>query len=384
MNKKISIISSEFPPGPGGVGCHAFHLADKLFNFGWDVQVITEQDYSNLKEKRSFNIAQYFKIITVPSVNSRFTEYKKKFITWLSILKHKPSIIIGTGAASLENSNFFSNLFNTKLVLIGHGTEFGIDEESNETNVKRELFEKSDKVVFVSEFTRGIAKKNNFKIDESVVIHNGGDSNIFKTLPFDEISKFKKLNKLNNKQVILTVGGVHDRKGQEWIIRAMPEILKKVPNAHYYIIGMELIKDKLTNVVNELNLDGCVHFLGRLSEDKIIKWLNACDVFGMTSVFSEKGDFEGFGIAIIEAAMCKKPAVVSDASGVTEAVLNGETGLVSREKDSYDISEKICELLQDDALRLKIGNSAFERASTLYTWEAIIKKYDIELLSLLE
>jgi len=384
MSKKISIVSSEFPPGPGGVGCHAFHLADKLFKFGWDVQVITEQNYTDSTELKIFNKSQDFKVINVPSVSSRLTQLKKVLLTFISLLQHRPSLIVGTGTSALNNSSFFSKLFKSKLVLLGHGIEFGINQKNNKTNVKHELYENSDKIIFVSEFTRSVAKKNNFIIEDSIVIHNGGDSSIFKVLPANEISQFKKFKNIENQKIILTIGGVHERKGQEWIIRAMPEILKKVPNAHYYCIGLGVIKEKLENLANELNLNSRVHFLGRLEDEEMILWLNASDVFGMTSVLSKDGDFEGFGIAIIEAAMCGKPAVVSDASGVTEAVVNGETGLVSRERDSYDISEKICELLQDDSLRLKIGNAAFERASTLYTWEAIIKKYDTELLALLD
>ena len=200
----------------------------------------------------------------------------------------------------------------------------------------------------------------------------------------NKINVFKEERGLNQQKNILTIGGVHNRKGQEWIIRAMPKVLLSVPNAHYYCIGIGLIKEKLEKVVKELNLIENIHFLGRLPDEEMLQWLKACDVFGMTSVHYQIGDFEGFGIAIIEAALCAKSVVVSDTSGVTEAVVDRETGLIIREKDSVDISNKICELLQNDELRIKIGNNAFKRASELYTWEVIIKQYDKVLTELID
>ena len=128
MKQKITIFSSEFPPGPGGIGCHAFHLADKLFQFGWDVQVITEQIYVDKIEASTFNKKQAFKIVVIPPLSSRITGINGYIISLISILKHRPSIVIGTGASVLKKTNFFSSLFKTKLVFVDHGTEFGMNE----------------------------------------------------------------------------------------------------------------------------------------------------------------------------------------------------------------------------------------------------------------
>ena len=70
-----------------------------------------------------------------------------------------------------------------------------------------------------------------------------------------------------------------------------------------------------------------MHFLGRLESESLVKYVNACDLFMMTSRHTSTGDFEGYGIAVVEAAFCGKPAVVSRNSGLAEAIVDGGPGL---------------------------------------------------------
>ena len=90
--------------------------------------------------------------------------------------------------------------------------------------------------------------------------------------------------------------------------------------------------------------------------------LNACDLFVMTSRNTADGDFEGYGIAVIEAALCGKPAVVSAGSGLGEAIVAGETGVLVREDDPPDTARAIAELLADPGTPAPRWVAARERA----------------------
>lgn len=380
--RKIMILSSEFPPGPGGIGCHSFQLANQLSKLGWDVQVLTLQGYVDEKIIKSFNKEQPFKVITIPKFKNNLSKFKQLYRVFKKALSFKPEIIIASGAEVLSLSFKLSRKLKTKYVLIGHGTEFGMNNQTGELNSPTEFFEAADKVFLVSNFTKNIAENNGYSFTSSEVIPNGGDVDIYERKSREDIDLFRKEKKLNGEKVILTVGGVHDRKGQEWIIRAMPKIIDKHPNAVYYCIGLPTIKPKLDIILKELNIENHVRFLGRVEEAEKVMWLNACDIFGMTSVYTGEGDFEGFGISIIEAALCGKAAVVSDNSGVTEAVEPTKTGLWTKEKDPDDIAEKVIYLFDNPDVLDDYGENAFSRAKESYTWGKIVEDYNKYLMNI--
>jgi len=126
-----------------------------------------------------------------------------------------------------------------------------------------------------------------------------------------------------------------------------------------------------------------VHFLGRVDESTLIEAYNACDVFVMTSRHTADGDFEGYGIAVVEAALCGKPAVVSGDSGLEEAVLDGETGLVVPQNDPTATASAIIRLLTDEKLYFRLAEQARLRALSEQTWDHRVGEYHSILCSLI-
>jgi phosphatidylinositol alpha-1,6-mannosyltransferase len=94
-------------------------------------------------------------------------------------------------------------------------------------------------------------------------------------------------------------------------------------------------------------------------------------------------DFEGFGIAAIEAALCGKPSIVSDNCGLVEAVLDGVTGVVVAESDPDDTASAIASLLADPDRRKVLGENARRRAVECQTWESVSTAYHDLLTGLL-
>jgi phosphatidylinositol alpha-1,6-mannosyltransferase len=175
------------------------------------------------------------------------------------------------------------------------------------------------------------------------------------------------------------VGNVTERKGQEIVIRALPEILAQVPNTHYLIAGLPTRKKELLIIAEELGVADHVHFLGRVENRRLVSLLNCADVFVMTSRSTKDGDFEGFGIAAVEAALCGKPAVVSGDSGLAEAVIDGVTGIVVPQNDEEATADAIVSLLTDGERREEMGGAARKRALAGQTWEQTAKHYDTAL-----
>ena len=83
------ILSSEFPPGPGGIGNQAHQLALSLHRLGWELTVVSPQDYVTFEQAQAFNTQQPFRIVTVPSRRGRFAEALHRFRITASLLKLK-------------------------------------------------------------------------------------------------------------------------------------------------------------------------------------------------------------------------------------------------------------------------------------------------------
>ena len=187
------------------------------------------------------------------------------------------------------------------------------------------------------------------------MIPNAADGAHFKVLPLPDREAFRRKALLNGGGLLLTVGHVSERKGQEVVIRALPHIVRKAPNVHYLMVGLPSLQQPLSRLAEELGVGDRVHFLGRVEPDELVCWLNCCDVFLMTSRMTDGGDCEGFGIAVVEAALCGKPAVVSSESGLVETIQNGITGIAVPEGEERATAEAVISLLLDPARRRDHG-----------------------------
>jgi phosphatidylinositol alpha-1,6-mannosyltransferase len=117
-----------------------------------------------------------------------------------------------------------------------------------------------------------------------------------------------------------------------------------------------------------LELTRKIIFLGELSENEKWEWLNLADIFIMPAR-DIIGDFEGFGIVYLEAALCKKPVIAGNSGGVNDAVVSGKTGLIVDPENIKDISLAIEKLVTNSDLRIELGKNGQERAWRDFNWE---------------
>jgi phosphatidylinositol alpha-1,6-mannosyltransferase len=231
-------------------------------------------------------------------------------------------------------------------------------------------------VICVSEYARRRMLALGARPPRAEVITNGADEHAFRPLDAPIPQALRRQWGLDGAQILLTVGSLTERKGQEVVIRALPAILAARPAVHYVMAGLPQIQEKLERLADELGVRSQVHFLGRVDQETLVAAYNACDVFVMTSRHSSDGDAEGYGIAVIEAALCGRPAVVSGESGLAEAVAHGQTGLLVPENDPQATAQAILRLLGDDELRAQLGRQARQRALNEQTWSSRAARYD--------
>src|SRR5262249_14775190 len=129
--------------------------------------------------------------------------------------------------------------------------------------------------------------------------------------------------------VILTVGSLVERKGQDMIIRALPLIANAVPGVSYLIVGDGPYKANLKTLVTSMGLQDRVVFTGRVSDEELPEFYALSDVFAMPSrACLDSNDVEGFGMVFLEAGATGKPVVAGRSGGIEDAVVDGVTGLL--------------------------------------------------------
>ncbi len=378
----LLVFSSEFPPGPGGIGTHAYQLSNALLGLGWRISVYAPQDYAAPAEIRQFNAIQPYPIFQLPSQRGSLTEAFHRWKLLQRVFRQeRPDVVLATGGRCAWLTALLTKRRPIPWVAIGHGSEFTV-RAFWEKRLTRWAFSQAGAVVCVSQFTAGLMRELRVRPKNIAVIPNGADRARFRSLTNAEWEMFVEQKQLKGKRLLLTVGNVTERKGQEVVIRALPLILKEVPQVHYLMAGLPTIQPKLEGLARELGVADHVHFLGRVPPEDLLGFMNACDLFVMTSRRTETGDCEGFGIAVVEAALCGKPAVVSSNSGLAEAIVHGKTGVAVAEGDSGQTAKTIVELLQDDKRRLDFGRAALDRALSEQTWSTRSLEYDAVLRSL--
>jgi phosphatidyl-myo-inositol dimannoside synthase len=379
--KRIILFTTDFPPASGGgILTHSHFLVDALRPLGWEFCVLSEYyiDCSD-SEISSYSKKEGFPIYRLPDAPDKISLLKKIWYCYRITRKFKPDVIIGSGRHPVWFAAIVSKLTGIKLVTIGHGTEFTQVTSKNDLKWNRLAFGKSDLLIAISEHTKSIIEKCGIVPKKMVVITNAANESIFKKLPEEEITTFKEKHDLVGKRVILATGALSERKGQKVLIRALPKILEKIPNAVFVAIGIPHKKDEMISLAKQLGVQGSVQFPGVVSEQDLVLWLNACDLFTMTSV-NDNGDYEGFGIAVLEAALCGKTAVVSNNGGLPEAVSHGVTGLVVPENDPESTANAIMDLLSDHEKLNFLSLTALQNVKETGTYHKKGLEYHKELV----
>ena len=236
-----------------------------------------------------------------------------------------------------------------------------------------------DVLTYLGEFTRkAISKALSAKAQSAMVkIAPGIDVEHF--IPTDASSLRESLG-LADKKVIVSVGRLVHRKGQDHLIEAMPEILKSVPRAHLLLVGEGPYREHLQNLVHQLKLESSVTFIGRIQYQDLPMYICVGDIFAMPSRSRLMGlEVEGLGIVYLEASSCGLPVLAGDSGGAPDAVIQNETGLVVSGTDNKEIASAAVALLTNLEASQKMGTVGRQWIVDNWRWEIWSKKFE-ELL----
>ena len=158
-----------------------------------------------------------------------------------------------------------------------------------------------------------------------MVLHPGFDAEHFQ--PASQDNQLRKAFGWEGKFSVITVGRLQRRKGQDFFIQAMPDLLKRFPTLHYTVIGRGELEKELKEQIDRLGLSDNVQVVTDADDDKMGAMYQQCDVFILPNR-TIGGDIEGFGMVLLEAQACGKYVVAGNSGGTKETMRVGETGYV--------------------------------------------------------
>lgn len=173
--------------------------------------------------------------------------------------------------------------------------------------------------------------------------------------------------------VLMTLARLEPRKGVDMTLRALPGLAQRHPGLVYVVAGGGEDAGRLKALAAELGVEARVRFTGRVDDDLRAGLLAACDVFSMP-VRKEGDSVEGFGLTYVEAGWYGAPSVAGREGGAATAVLDGEVGLLCDGADPASVEAALGRLLDDEALRRRLGDAAQARARA-FTWDRRLPEY---------
>ena len=236
-----------------------------------------------------------------------------------------------------------------------------------------------DVLTYLGEFTRKAISKALSARAQSAMVKIAPGIDVEHFIPTDASSLRESLG-LADKKVIVSVGRLVHRKGQDHLIEAMPEILKNVPRAHLLLVGEGPYREHLQNLVHQLKLESSVTFIGRIQYQDLPMYICVGDIFAMPSRSRLMGlEVEGLGIVYLEASSCGLPVLAGDSGGAPDAVIQNETGLVVSGTDNKEIASAAVALLTNLEASQKMGTVGRQWIVDNWRWEIWSKAFE-ELL----
>ena len=215
--------------------------------------------------------------------------------------------------------------------------------------------------------------------DKVKVVKLGIDLHQFNSSNFKKIEAQKYFGLSPDKKIVGVLGRLDRLKGQDILLRAVPEVMKQHPNVLFLVAGDETAgehgyKKYLLDLCRSLQIERYVKFLP-FTED-VPQLIAALDVFVLPS-FSET-----FGLIVVEAMAMERPIIATNTGGVPEIITNGKTGLLIRPKDANEVARAIHRVLTDTALCSSLAHSARREAYRNYDFDQCVDSLMVSLAGL--
>ena len=374
VSSPVLFVTNDFGPRAGGIETFVIGLIERR-PFGQTIVYTSAQSGSEEYDKTwkaDYGVTVIRDRATILLPTPRVARNLSRIIkqSHIQVAAFGAAAPLGLLSASMKRAGI------RKTVALTHGHEVWWAKVFPFTLAMRRIGSSIDSLTYLGEFTQRAISRSLSKTaaQQMEKIAPGIDVDHF--CPQDSTALRKEL-KLENKRVIVSVGRLVHRKGQDHLIQALPQILKSVPDAHILMVGQGPYLPHLKKLVARHNLNDHVSFIGRIQYAQLPQYICAGDIFAMPSRSRFFGlEVEGLGIVYLEASACGLPVIAGSSGGAPDAVLDGVTGFVVDGENDGAIAAAAIRLLNDVDAAKAMGTAGREWIIENWRWEIWSQRFN--------
>ena len=352
------IATRSFPPEVGGMQSLMWGLSREMSkNFMIKVFADYHENHKEFDENLNFSIERVGGIKFLRKI--RKAQLINEFL--------KDNKIEGIIADHWKSLELIKS--NKKKFCLIHGKEINHPNNSNQNKRIIKVFDKVDKIIANSEYTKNLATSIGLNPKKIVVINPG--VNLPKDLNKKSLDKVESLLKIKTPRLI-TVSRFDKRKNHEKILMALRNLKQIYPDIVYICIGYGDEEKNIKDLVKELDLSSQVMFFKEISDDLKNALIAKSNIFVMPSIIHKKS-VEGFGIAYVEAAQYGVASLGGKDGGASDAIKHDTTGLICDGNELEDIYSSLNTMLENKRYS-ELGKNAKEYSSK-FNWSNTIEEY---------
>ncbi|MEU8262892.1 glycosyltransferase family 4 protein [Micromonospora sp. NPDC048999] len=358
------LITNDFPPRPGGIQSFVHNLAVRqppgsvvVYASSWRgaAKFDADQPFEVIRERTKV-------LLPTPLIARRAAKLARAYdcdTVWFGA-----AAPLGLLAAGLRRRAGIR-----RAVALTHGHEVGWAALPGARAALRRIGRGVDVTTYLGEYTRSRLARVLDGVTELRRLAPGVDVETYH--PEVNGERVRLRLGLADRPVVVCVSRLVPRKGQDMLIRALPEIRRRVPDAALLIVGGGPYRATLEKLARQTGVDRDVVFTGSVPSAELPAHYAAGDVYAMPCRTRNRGlDVEGLGIVYLEASATGLPVVAGDSGGAPDAVREGETGYVVRGLDVAQLADRVATLLADRDLARQFGAAGRAWVEKEWRWEA--------------
>jgi phosphatidylinositol alpha-1,6-mannosyltransferase len=343
------LATNDFPPKVGGIQSYLYDLWCRLPAAETAVLTTPYPGDAEWDARQPFRIERTKQGFLLPTARLRRAVDSMAREIAANVVFIDPMLPLGLVGPRLTAAPY---------VVVTHGAEVTVyGRTPGSAALARRVLRGATGVVACGEFAARVTSKVARRALPTILVPPGVDTKRYR--PLDVVARRAARARLGlpvEAPLVVGVSRLVPRKGFDILLRAVADL----PGVHVAIAGSGRDRARLEGLARRFS--DRVHFLGRVSDDDLPSLYGCADVFAMLCRDRWGGlEAEGFGIVFLEAAAAGVPAIAGRSGGSAEAVVDGATGYVVEPRDVRAVRARLVQLLDDDALRHRLGAAGRQR-----------------------